>query len=180
MSWGLAILLIVLFICFTALVFLQFPATPYLVETYFIVVVLVLFIILLFTVDFDNPVSTTIYIRTANAQNPLVYEVPYNSDDSYSNLISASFAGNWDAATTPVNNTPAADTVIFNYDSLAVNDTVSLLSGKIIITKLADWQLSVTVDPTVSTASNINGFLTLNLLCTGSQSINNKFKLIQS
>jgi hypothetical protein len=138
----------------------------------------ILFIILLFTIDFDNPVSTSIYIRTANVQSPLIYEVPYNADAAYSNLISVAFAGTYGANP---NTAPASDTVIFNYDDIG-STPVTLLGtpAKITITKLPNWQLQVDIDPTADTASTVDGFLTMNLLCTGSQSINNKFKLISS
>lgn len=175
MTWGLAILLIVIFICFTALIFIQFKTTPFFVEAYFIVVVIVLFVILLFTINFDNPISTTVYIRTAKKQNPLIYEVPYNADSGYSNLMSASFAGNYNGLTTPVNGAPADDTVVFNYDDFT---TATLLDGKIILTKLSNWRIQVDIDPTVGGDDTVNGFLTLNLLCTGSQNINNKFNLV--
>ena len=173
MSWGLFILILVIFIALTLLIFIQFNTTPYFAETYFIVVILVLFIILLFTIDFDNPVSTTLYINTEKTQSPIIYTVPYNSDSEYSNLMSASFAGNWSAGTTPINTTPASDAIIFNYDTFT---TAELLGGKIVIGKVADNQISITIDPTLNTAHKLDGFLTLNLLCTGSQSINSKFE----
>jgi hypothetical protein len=175
MTWGLAILLIVIFIALTALVFIQFDTTPFFVETYFIIVIIALFVILLFTIDFDNPISTTVYIRTAKDQSPLIYDVPYNADTGYSNLMSAAFAGNYSGATTPVNTTPASDTVVFNYDTFT---TASLLGGKILLTKLPGYQLQVDIKPTEGADHEIDGFLTLNLLCTGSQSINNKFNLV--
>ena len=175
MTWGLAILLIVIFICFTALVFIQFRATPYFIEGYFIFVIIAIFIILLFTINFDNPVSTTVYIHTAKVQSPLIYDVPYNADSGYSNLMSASFAGNYSVATTPVNQTPASDTVIFNYDEFT---STTLLGGKITLTRLSGRRLQVDIDPTVGGDDTVDGFLTLNLLCTGSQTIHSQFKLL--
>jgi hypothetical protein len=174
MSWGLVVLLIFVFICLSALVFLNFSYTASFVEFYFIAVVVVLFIILLFTINFDNPVSTSIYLETLNTQGPFIYDVPYNADTTYNNLMSAAFAGTWGANP---NTNPAGDTVIFDYDTLT---TATLLDGKIIITKLPNYQLQVDIDPDAGVGGNvlINGFLTLNLLCTGSQSINNKFKLL--
>ena len=130
---------------------------------------------MLFTIDFDKPITTTIYIRTAKVQSPLIYQVPYNADDGYANLFSAAFAGNWDGATTPVNTTPASNTVIFNYDTFT---DATLLGGKVTLTKLSGYRLQVDIDPTVGGDDTIDGFLTLNLLCTGSQSINSKFKLL--
>jgi hypothetical protein len=181
MSWGLVLLLIIVFICLTALIFLNISSSSGFVEVYFIVAIVILFIILLFTIDFDNPVSTSIYIRTANVQNSLIYEVPYNADAAYSNLISVAFAGTYGANP---NTTPASDTVIFNYDDIGSTPVYLLPTGagpgKITITKLPNWQLQVDIDPTVTPADTVNGFLTMNLLCTGSQSINNKFKLISS
>jgi hypothetical protein len=175
MTWGLFILLLVIFIALTVLIFIQFNTTPYFAESYFLVVVLVLFVILIFTIDFDNPLSTTLYIDTEKKQLPIIYQVPYNADSAYTNLFSASFAGTWSGATTPVNTTPASDTVIFDYDTFT---EATLLDGKIKITKVADWQLSIEIDPTLNTSHKIDGFLTLNLLCTGSQSINGKFNQI--
>jgi hypothetical protein len=178
MSWGLVVLLVFVFICVSALVFLNFSYTASFVEFYFIAVVVALFIILLFTINFDNPVSTSIYIRTVTTQSPLIYDVPYNADTAYSNLMSAAFAGTWGANP---NTDPASDTIIFNYDELT--EPVHLLpttgsEGKITITKLPNYQLQVDIDPSVGGDATVNGFLTLNLLCTGSQSINNKFKLL--
>jgi hypothetical protein len=176
MSWGLFILILVIFIAFTFLVFIQFNTTPYFAETYFIVVILALFIILLFTIDFDNPVSTTLYINTEKDQSPIIYTVPYNSDSEYSNLMSASFAGTYSSATDPTNSDPASNTVVFNYNT--IESAVNLLNGKIVIEKVAGNQLSITIKPTEGTAHKMDGFLTLNLLCTGSQSINGKFEQI--
>jgi hypothetical protein len=178
MSWGLVVLLVFVFICLSALVFLNFSYTASFVEFYFIAVVVVLFIILLFTIDFDNPVSTSIYIKNNTTQGPIIYEVPYNADSQFSNLMSAAFAGTWGANP---NTAPANDTIIFDYDKLT--EPVHLLpttgsEGKITITKLPNYQIQIDIDPSVGGNVLIDGFLTLNLLCTGSQSINNKFKLL--
>lgn len=177
MSWGLLILLIVIFICFSLLLFIQIPDFGFFIETYFIIILIVLFLILIFTIDFDNPITTTVYInKTAESvKNTLLYDVPYNADDGYSNLMEASFSGLWN--TDSVNTDPASNKVLFNYDTF---NTAELLGGKILITKLPDYQLQVEIDPAVGTAHFINGYLNLYLLCTGSQSITNKFELVSS
>ena len=179
MSWGLLILLIVIFVCFTLLLFIQIPDFGFFIETYFIIILIVLFLILIFTIDFDNPITTTVYInKTAeSAKNTLIYDVPYNADDGYSNLMEASFSGLWSGPDDSVNGTPAFDKVIFNYDTFT---TTGILGGKITFTKLPNYQLQVDIDPAVGDAHFINGYLTMFLLCTGSQSINNKFELVSS
>lgn len=176
MDWGLFVLIVILFICFTVLLYLQIPNFDYFIENYFLIVLIILFIILIFTIDFNNPITTTVYIRTAKNQSPLVYSVPYNGDTNFSNLISASFVGTYSIDTTPVNNTPANDTKVFNFDLF---DTVTLLGGKITITKdvTTPYQLQVAIDP--NSEIPIDGFLTMSLVCTGSQSISGSFQQIQ-
>lgn len=175
MDWGLFVLILIIFICFTVLLYLQMPNFGYFVENYFIIVIIILFIILIFTIELNNPITTTIYINTSNTQSPLVYQVPYNSDSDYSNLMSASFAGTYSAGTDPVNTTPASDTLIFNYDTFT---TTTLLGGKIALAKLPNYQISVTIDPNAGTDYKMDGFLTLSLLCTSSQSISGGFKQV--
>jgi hypothetical protein len=75
----------------------------------------------------------------------------------------------------PVNNESYKDTVTFNYDTFT-DATIVSMGGKIKATKLSNYRIQVDIDPTVGGASTLNGFLTLNLLCTGSQSINGKFE----
>lgn len=174
MTWGLFILLLVIFIAFTVLLFLQIPYFDNFFETYFLIIIIVIFIVLLFTIDFNNPLSTTIYIRTANNQNPLIYSVPFNDNSNYSNLINVTFLGTYNEATTPINNNPAADTKVFNYDTL--DAPVTLLEDKIKFTKLPNQQIQIDIAP--NSDISINGFLTMSLICTGSQSIDGSFTQI--
>ena len=182
MSWGLFILILIIFVAFTALLFLQIPnfGANY-AEVYFIVLVIILFIILLFAIDFSNPISATITIQnTAKKQNPIIYDIPYNADASYSNIFSASFAGTWSTDTDPTNKDASKDIVIFNYDTLTAPVQVLGTTNKIVITKLPNYQIQIDIDPTVDTAHNIDGFLTISLLCTSAQSINSRIDLVSS
>jgi len=175
MTWGLFTLLLILFICFSVLVYINFKDSNGFFETYFLIVIITLFVILLFTIDFSIANSITYTFKNRTTATSFVLDVPYNDDTSYSNIMSVSFAGTWNIPTTPVNNSPSNDSKIFNYDSITA--PVSLLDGKIVLTKLPNWQLRVDVDPNVGgNVAPINGYFNLTLLCNSSQDINGKFQ----
>lgn len=176
MSWGLFILLLIIFIALSVLVFFQFSHYEGFFEIYFLVVIIALFVILLFTVNFNNPVSITYTFKNRTTDTSFVLSVPYNEDTSYSNIMSVTFAGLWNSTEPKINTTPASDARVFNYDLLAVNESVSLLDGKLVLTKLANWQLNVDVKPTVGTDAPINGYMNISLLCNSSQDINGSFE----
>lgn len=166
MSWGLFVLILVLFIAFSVLLYLQIDNFSYFMESYFIIVIVVIFIILIFTLDFDNPITQTVYIQGPTVNKSLTFQVPYNADTGYSNLINATFSGVW-AGHTPTND--QVNTVTFNYDTFT---TTTLLGGVITFTKLPNYQMQVDINSSETT----DGFLTMTLLCTGSQDIESSFK----
>ena len=176
MSWGLFVLLLIIFICVSVLLFLTLQGFEMFYEVYFIIVIIGLFIILIFAIDFNNPVTTTIYIQNKTQPSTLIYSVPYNDDGNYANLMTMTYSGVWSPAMDPVNTESYKDTVTFNYDTLATDASIVSMGGKIKATKLSNYRIQIDIDPTVGGASTLNGFLTLNLLCTGSQVINGKFE----
>ncbi len=175
MSWGLFVLILVLFIAFSVLLYLQIDNFSYFMESYFIIVIVVIFIILIFTLDFDNPITQTVYIQGPVVTKSLTFQVPYNADTGYSNLISATFSGVW-KDNTPTNN--QLNTVTFNYGAVADNGQLGYLLGTdfagaaIKFTKLPNYQMQVDI----ISDKEIDGFLTMTLLCTGSQDIESSFK----
>jgi hypothetical protein len=172
MTWGLAILLVILFICLSVLFFLLMPNSMEYIETYFIIVIIILFIILIFAIDFDNPITTTVYCAKTETNKTLVYDVPYNDDTGYSNLMTLTFAGVYNGKS-PVNDTNYLDTTTFNYDTFT---DASILGGAIKVTKLPNYQIQLDITP--GTSGPIDGFITMSLLCTGSQNINGKFQQV--
>lgn len=177
MTWPLAILLLIIFICLSVLIFLQFPNFSNYIEIYFLVVILILFIILIFTIDFSNPISYTITFKQTTTAQTVTLNVPHNEDTSYSNLMTATFAGLYN--TTKINADPAAPANIqtFNYDTLNVGETVTLLDGKLVLKKLANWQMELDIVPNAGGNSDpINGYFNLSLLCNSSQDIEGKFE----
>jgi hypothetical protein len=178
MGWPLAILLLIIFICFSVILFLQFPNFTQYIEIYFLVVILILFIILIFAIDFNNPISYTINFTRAVTEQTKILDVPYNEDSTYSNLMSATFTGTYSTATTPVNGDAAGPetTKVFNYDTLETQ--ISMLGGKILIDKLPNNQIKLTIRP--GTDEPINGFFNLSLLCTSSQDIDGSFSEVST
>lgn len=181
MGWPLAILLLIIFICFSVILFLQFPNFTQYIEIYFLVVILILFIILIFAIDFNNPISYTINFTRATTKQTKILDVPYNEDSTYSNLMSATFAGTYSDATTPVNADPAGPETnkVFNYDTLETQ--ISMLNGKILIEKLPNNQIKLIIDPQAGADDKpINGFFNLSLLCTSSQDIDGSFSEVST
>ena len=176
MTWGLFVLLLIIFICVSVLLFLTLKDFEYFYEAYFIIVVIALFIILIFAIDFNNPITTTIYIQNKTQPSTIIYSVPYNDDGNYANLMTMTYSGVWSGSgMDPVNQDAFKDTVTFNYDTFT-DATIASMNGKIKVAKLSNYRIQVDIDPTVGSASTLNGCLTLSLLCTGSQSINGKFE----
>ena len=181
MGWPLAILLLIIFICFSVILFLQFPSFTQYIEVYFLVVILILFVILIFAIDFNNPISYTINFTSAVTEQTKILDVPYNEDTTYSNLMSATFAGTYSTGTTPVNGDAGGPETnkVFNYDTLATQ--VSMLGGKILIDKLPNRQIKLTIRPGAGPdATPINGFFNLSLLCTSSQDIDGSFSEVST
>lgn len=181
MDWPLAILLLIIFICFSVILFLQFPNFTQYIEVYFLVVILILFVILIFAIDFNNPISYTINFTKAVTEQTKILDVPYNQDTAYSNLMAATFAGNYSTGTTPVNQDPEGTETnkVFNYDDLTTQ--ISMLGGKILIDKLPNRQIKLTIRPGAgSDATPINGFFNLSLLCTSSQDIDGSFNEVST
>jgi hypothetical protein len=173
MTWGLGILLLIVFISFSVVLFLVYPELSKYFELYFIGVIIILFIILIFAIDFDNPISTTIYLERLAADRTLTFEVPYNDNTQFSNLMSVSFTGVYSPDNSPVNSTAYTNNVVFNYDEIDENGA-TILNGQIKVTRLPDYELKLEIIPSEGVV--LDGFLTMSLLCTGSQNINGKFK----
>jgi hypothetical protein len=178
MSWGLIVLLVILFICFSVLLFLTIPEFGTFFEVYFIIVIIALFIILIFAIDFDNPITTTIRIaNTFTGVKTLTYSVPYQDDTGIPNLMTMTYSGVTN--NNPVNGASYSDTVTFNYDEITAPVQITTLGAKVQVTKLPNYQLQVVINPTVTDPSHrLNGYLTLSLLCTGDQTIDGKFDLL--
>lgn len=189
MDWPLFALILIIVFAVIILCYLNFDNFSYFMENYFIFLLLIVFIILLFVVDFNNQIQITTYVKVKNVfGTPLVYQTPYHSDTDITDTINVSFTGSCqamgiDAQTQSVTNTQ----VNFDMNALAIGDTVSLYANNEItnpakklfdITKTATHTLSV-----INTSGSVDGggqlldgYLTLTLLCTGSQSIESSFK----
>ena len=180
MSWGLVVLLVILFICFSVLLFLTIPEFGTFFEIYFIIVIIALFIILIFAIDFDNPITTTVRIAsTFTGVKTLTYSVPYQDDTGIPNLMTMTYSGVLNSA--PINGLSYSDTVTFNYDEITVPVEIITLGARVKVTKLPNYQLQLVIDPTESGSQpthRLNGYLTLALLCTGDQTSHGKFDLL--
>jgi hypothetical protein len=78
-----------------------------------------------------------------------------------------------------INGASYSDTVTFNYDEITTPVQITTLGAKVQVTKLPNYQLQVVINPTVTDPSHrLNGYLTLSLLCTGDQTIDGKFDLL--
>lgn len=186
MTWGLFVLILVLAIAFIVLCYLNIENFSYFMENYFIFILLIIFVILLFVVDFNNQIQITTYVKVKNdfSATPLIYQVPYHSDSDITNTVNVAFAGTCEA----LGGTPALQSVTntqinFNIDDLAVGGSVTLYANNLgvtplfVITKTNNYTLSVTnTAQSVNGGKMLDGYLTLTLLCTGSQSIESYFK----
>lgn len=175
MTWGLFVLILVIVFAVIALCYLNFSDFSYFMENYFIFILLIIFIILLFVIDFNNQVQITTYFQNVNTEKTLIYQVPYHSDTDITNIVNVAFTGLLTGeGTISVTNTQ----VNFDIDAMNVGDEQLLYANNdnttliFTITKTAEYQLTVTNN----TAYYLDGYLTLTLLCTGSQSIESSFK----
>jgi hypothetical protein len=183
MTWGLFVLILVLVIALIVLCYLNVDGFSYFMENYFIFILLIVFIILLFVIDFNNQIQITTYVKTKNPfTTPLIYQVPTQEDNSITNIINISFTGLYGDEGTVANNSTTNTSIDINYDTIAVGTEKYLWANNVdddiklfIITKLESGALQVTTPPTGESKS-VDGYLTLTLLCTGSQTINSSFK----
>jgi hypothetical protein len=150
-------------------------------ETYFIFILLIAFIIILFFVDFNNQVQMTTYVNiTKNFTSPLIYQTAFHTDNDITDIINISFTGlfgtTYESATnTSVNinlDTMSGPVTLYaNNDSAPGNELFT-------ITKTGPNVLTVN---TISTNDiPIDGYLTLTLLCQGNQSIESSFKRLDN
>lgn len=178
MSWGLFVLIVVFVIAFIVLCYLNFDNFGYFMETYFIFILLIAFIVILFVVDFNNQIQITTYVNVKKEfTSPLLYQTAFHSDNDITDIINVSFTGLYGTTGNAATETATNTSLNFNMDTVsgpvtlyANNDGVTPL---FVIAKTGSNGLSVT------TASNdipIDGYLTLTLLCTGNQSIESTFK----
>ena len=183
MTWGLFVLILVLVIALIALCYLNLNGFSYFMENYFIFILLIVFIVLLFVIDFNNQIQITTYVKVKNPfTSPLLYQVPTQNDTSITNTINVTFTGLYGDSGTVANNSTTNTTININYDTIAVDTPVDLWANNVtggeklfIIRKLASGNLEVNT-PTGVEFKSIDGYLTLTLLCTGSQNINSSFK----
>jgi hypothetical protein len=178
MTWGLFVLICVFVIAFIILCYLNFQNFSYFMETYFIFILLIAFIVILFVVDFNNQIQITTYVNVSKEfTSPLAYQTAFHSDNDITDIINASFVGLYGITGGSATQTATNTSINFDMDTLSApvtlyanNDGVTPL---FIITKTGSNTL------TVNTAGNnipINGYVTLTLLCTGNQSIESSFK----
>jgi hypothetical protein len=184
MTWGLFVLICVFVIAFIILCYLNFDNFGYFMETYFIFILLIAFIIILFVIDFNNQIQITTYVNvTKEFSTPLAYQTAFHSDNDITDIINVSFVGLYGTSGSTATETATNTSVNFNMDTLAApvtlyanNDTDPMTQVPLfIITKTGSNNL------TVNTATNnipIDGYITLTLLCTGNQSIESSFKRI--
>jgi hypothetical protein len=185
MTWGLFVLILVFVIAFIVLCYLNVDGFGYFMENYFIFILLIVFIILLFVIDFNNQIQITTYVKVKNAfTTPLLYEVPTQDDTNITNIINVAFTGLYGDSGDVANLSATNTTIDINYDTIAVDTPVPLWANNIengdklfVIRKLASGNLEINT-PTGVDFHSVDGYLTLTLLCTGSQTINNSFKRV--
>ena len=178
MTWGLFVLICVFVIAFIILCYLNFDNFSYFMETYFIFILLIAFIIILFVIDFNNQIQITTYVNvTKEFSSPLSYQTAFHSDNDITDIINVSFVGLYGITGGTATETATNTSVNFNMDTLAAPVTLYANNGGVtplfIITKTGPNNL------TVNTAPNnipIDGYITLTLLCTGNQSIESSFQ----
>jgi len=189
MTWGLFVLILVLVIALIILCYLNFTNFSYFMENYFIFILLIVFIILLFVIDFNNQIQISTYVKVRNVfTTPLQYQVPYHSDTDISNIVNVAFTGTCEALGVNAQSRSVTNTQIdFNINDLAIGDTVFLYANNdsssptnklFDITKTGEYVLTITntADSVDTSGKLLDGYLTLTLLCTGSQTIESSFK----
>ena len=183
MTWGLFVLILVLVLAVIIFCYLNMDGFGYFMENYFIFILLIVFIILLFVIDFNNQIQITTYVKVKNPFTaPLLYQVPTQDDTSITNIINISFTGLYGNSGDVANISATNTSVDINYDTIAVDTETPLWANNVdgdvklfIIKKLASGNLEVST-PTGGDFHSTDGYLTLTLLCTGSQTINSSFK----
>lgn len=189
MTWASFALILFIVLAFFILCYLNFTNFSYFIENYFIFILLVVFIVLLFVVDFNNQVQITTYVKVTDVfATPLQYQVPYHSDTDITDVVNVSFTGTCEALGATREDRSVTNTVInFDIKSMAIGDSVTLTSNNDIggtgialftITKTAEYVLTVvnTAASVDTTGKKLDGYLSLTLLCTGSQNIESGFK----
>ena len=183
MTWGLFVLILVLVIALIVLCYLNLSGFSYFMENYFIFILLIVFIVLLFVIDFNNQIQITTYVKVKKPfTTPLIYQVPTQDDTSITNIINVSFTGLYGAGESVADESVTNTSIDINYDTIAVGDEKYLWANNVdgadklfVIRKLASGDLEVNT-PTGEEFNSVDGYLTLTLLCTGSQTINSSFK----
>lgn len=189
MTWASFALILFIVLAFFILCYLNFANFSYFIENYFIFILLAVFIVLLFVVDFNNQVQITTYVKVTDVfATPLQYQVPYHSDTDITDIVNVSFTGTCEALGATPSEKSVTNTVInFNMKSMAIGENVTLTSNNNIggggislftITKTAEHSLEV-VNTSASvdiSGKKLDGYLSLTLLCTGSQNIESGFK----
>jgi hypothetical protein len=187
MTWGEFVLILIIAFAVILLCYLNFTNFGYFMENYFIFILLIIFIVLLFVIDFNNTVQITTYIKVRNVFNtPLEYQVPYHNDTDISDIVNITFTGTCEALGATQEDRSVTNTQVnINMKTLAENVDVPVYAnndttGTILfnIRKIAEHSLRVTnTSASVDTSGKLlDGYLTLSLLCTGNQSINSGFK----
>ncbi len=181
MTWGLFVLICVFVIAFIVLCYLNINNFSYFMETYFIFILLIAFIVILFFVDFNNNVQMTTYVNiTKNFTSPLIYQTAFHTDNDITDIINISFTGLYGNSQESATNT----SVNINLDTISgpvylyANNDSTPGNELFVITKTGSNVLSIN---TVDTNNiPIDGYLTLTLLCQGNQSIESTFKRLDN
>lgn len=187
MTWGEFALILIIVFAVILLCYLNFTNFSYFMENYFIFILLIVFIVLLFVVDFNNTVQITTYVKVTNVFNtPLEYQVPYHNDTDISDIVNITFTGTCEALGATSEDRSVTNTQVnINMKTLAEGVDVPIYAnndttGTILfnVRKIAEHSLRVTnTAASVDTSGKLlDGYLTLSLLCTGNQSINSGFK----
>jgi hypothetical protein len=187
MTWGGFVLILIIAFAVILLCYLNFHNFSYFMENYFIFILLAVFIVLLFVVDFNNAVQITTYVKVTNVfTTPLEYQVPYHSDTDISDIVNISFIGTCETlGATQADRSVTNTQVNINMKTLAEGVDVPIYAnndstGTILfnVRKIGEHSLRVTnTAASVDTSGKLlDGYLTLSLLCTGNQNIDSSFK----
>jgi len=188
MTWGEFVLILIIIFAAILLCYLNFSNFSYFMENYFIFILLIVFIVLLFVVDFNNTVQITTYVKVTNVFNtPLEYQVPYHNDTDISDIVNITFTGTCEALGVTQEDRSVTNTQVnINMKTLAEGVDIPVYANNITtagtilfnVRKIGEHSLRVTnTAASVDTSGKLlDGYLTLSLLCTGNQSINSGFK----
>jgi hypothetical protein len=152
-------------------------------ENYFIIILVIIFVILIITLSFNNSIEISTYIKVKTPPAALIYNVPTQNDSQISNLMSFNFTGVYDNQQVEIN-TNNSGLYTFNYDTLTETATpitnFKIPGGTEIfsISKLANGQLKLEIRDVLA-GKYLDGYVSFGLLAQGNQSIDGGFDRVQ-